>query len=123
MTEQEVDRFILESIDSVPHLEALLLVWTTRPKVWSDDELGKRLYLEELAAVAILEDLVSRGLAVAVPGPSKQFRYEAGERDRLLTALEEAYRRDLIRISTMIHRKASPAVLEFARAFRFTKER
>lgn len=128
MTEQrqedsEVDRFILEMIDSVPHLEALLLVWASRPKIWSDEEAAERLYLQTPTAKHILEDLVRRELVSAVPGAMKQFRYTPGERDGLLTAVEEAYRHDLIRISTMIHRKAPPSVLEFARAFRFTKER
>lgn len=121
--DSELDKFILESVDSVPHLEALLLIWVNRPKEWADEEVGKRLYLDSAAAGIILEDLGRRGLIAAVPGGPKQFRYEPGERDRLLAELEAAYRRDLIRISTMIHRKAAPAVLEFARAFRFIKEK
>jgi hypothetical protein len=32
---KEVDRFILEEIDSVPHLEALLLLWRNNAKKWS----------------------------------------------------------------------------------------
>ena|SRR5579884_2059945 len=121
--ERDVDRFILDEIDSVPHLEALLLVWSSRPQSWSDEELGKRLYLENPAAMAILEDLQRRGLIAAVPGEPRQFRYESSERDPLLEAVESAYRTDLVRISTMIHLKAPASVLEFARAFRFTKER
>lgn len=126
MTQQnegDVDRFVLDEIDSVPHLEALLLLWTSRPQSWSDEEMGKRLYLENSAALAILDDLQRRGLVAVVAGDSRQFRYESGERDGLVAAVEAAYQRDLIRISTMIHRKAPQAVLEFARAFRFTKER
>lgn len=121
--ERDADRFILDEIDSVPHLEALLLLWSSRPQSWSDEELGKRLYLENSAAMAILEDLQRRGLIAAVPREPRQFRYEPSERDGLLAAVETAYRMDLVRISTMIHRKAPASVLEFARAFRFTKER
>ncbi len=121
--QQEIDRFILEAIDSVPHLEALLLVWGDRPRAWADEEIAKRLYLETAAASRILQDLARRGLIAAVPGRAKEFRYEPGERDQLLLAVEAAYRRDLVRISTMIHQKAPASVLEFARAFRFTKEK
>lgn len=126
MTQQnegDVDRFVLDEIDSVPHLEALLLLWSSRPRSWSDEEMGKRLYLENSAAMAILEDLQRRGLVSPISGDSRQFRYESGERDVLVAAVEAAYQRDLIRIATMIHRKAPQAVLDFARAFRFTKER
>jgi hypothetical protein len=32
---KEVDQFILVEIDSVPHLEALLLLWNSKPRKWS----------------------------------------------------------------------------------------
>lgn len=121
--ERDVDRFIQDEIDSVPHLEALLLLWSSRLQSWSEEELAKRIYLENSVAMTILQDLQRRGLVAAPPGDPRQFRYVSGERDALLAEVETAYRTDLIRISTMIHRKAPPAVLEFARAFRFTKER
>jgi hypothetical protein len=41
----------------------------------------------------------------------------------MMLQVDAAYRRDLVRISTMIHAKASSAVREFARAFRLKKER
>ena len=34
-----------------------------------------------------------------------------------------AYRRDLVRISTLIHDKASSPIREFARAFRIRKDK
>jgi len=34
-TKEEVDRFILQYIDSVPQLEALLLAWESRPRQWT----------------------------------------------------------------------------------------
>jgi len=40
----------------------------------------------------------------------------------LMEELDRTYRRELVRISRMIHSKASPAVREFARAFKFTKD-
>jgi hypothetical protein len=36
---------------------------------------------------------------------------------------EAVYRRQIVRISTLIHSKPSSAVRDFARAFRFTKEK
>lgn len=41
---RNVDRFLLDQIDTVPHLEALLLLWKSRPKVWSADEMASALY-------------------------------------------------------------------------------
>ena len=80
--DRAIDRFILDFIDSVPHLEALLLLWRSRPKAWTDEQIGKRLYLDGQAASELMEGLVRRGLIAEVPGRSRHYRYEAGERDK-----------------------------------------
>ncbi|HLH06635.1 MAG TPA: hypothetical protein VKW78_05325 [Terriglobales bacterium] len=127
-TEQElrkqVDQFILDEIDSVPQLEALLLIWNTRPKRWSIEEMGRSLYVKPDAAERILQDLANRSF-VSVEQQSAAFYYESrsAERDELLSSVDRIYRQEIVRISTMIHAKASPAIRDFARAFRFTKDR
>lgn len=120
-----VDQFVVDEIDSVPHLEALLLLWSRRPKGWSPKEIAETLYVESGVAERILKDLSQRSLAVGTPGVSELFFYDSTseERNRLVLALDGVYRQDLVRISTIIHSKASPASREFDKAFRFTKER
>jgi len=119
----EIDQFIFEEIDSVPHLEALLLLWTRRPKIWSAEEMAEMLYISPAAGRRILEELTRRRLIETVPGEPE--RYTCGsqsqERNELLQAAETTYRRELVRISNLIHSKASPAVRDFARAFYFTR--
>jgi len=120
-----VDEFILKEIETVPHLEALLLIWRSRPRRWSLDEMGRALFLDAKATTPILDDLARRGLivlAAAEAGRSWEYATEE-DRDRLMLQVEVAYRNELIRISRMIHAKAPAAVREFARAFRFKKER
>jgi len=121
---QHVDRFILEYIDSVPHLESLLLLWNDRPATWTSAALAGRLYVSPEVARRILQDLVQHDLIATVPGTSNEYCYESKseERDRLLAAVDVTYRRELVRVSTLIHSKASSAVREFAKAFRFKKE-
>jgi hypothetical protein len=117
---EAVDRFIMEEIDTVPHLESLLLLWRNQ-KPWSTAEMGKALYVSDEAAEKVLQDLVRRGLATVTHRDLDLYSYDRGaqEKNHLLRLLDAAYRRDLIRITRMIHGKASPAVREFARAFRF----
>jgi predicted ArsR family transcriptional regulator len=116
-----VDQFLRETIDTVPHLEALLLLWNSRPKQWTTEDMAKRLFVSADAAKEILDDLVRQRLIVA--DPDGAYRYEeARERDRLLQAVDMTYRRELIRVSRLIHSKPSAAVRAFARAFRFKKE-
>jgi len=123
--QSEVDRFLLDSIKSVPHLEALLLVWSARPQAWTVEELARRLYLEPNVVRGILDDLVETHLLAAAPGPPPRYCYrsESEERDRLVQAVQETYKRELVRISNLIHSKPSAAMRAFARAFQFTKKR
>jgi len=120
-----VEQFIYEKIDSVPHLEALLLLWNSRPQPWQVSNLAKRLYVDPAAARALLQDLARRELIEAVGDPPDSFSYTTGsvERDQLIAAVDATYRREVVRISTLIHTKPSASVQAFARAFRLTKER
>jgi hypothetical protein len=121
--DNEVDEFILQEMDTVPHLEALLLLWNSRPKEWGLDEMAAALYVDRGTAREILQGLARRRLAER--GEDEAYRYagDEGERDALIGAVETAYKRNLVRISRMIHSKASPGVRDFADAFRFKKER
>jgi hypothetical protein len=117
----DVDRFILDEIDSVPHLEALLLLWNTRPRQWANDELARYLYIPTDRTRQIIRDLHQRDLVLC---ELDSCSYNAGEdRDRLMTEVDRTWRRELVRISNMIHSKASPAVRDFARAFRLKKDK
>ncbi|MGA7853401.1 MAG: hypothetical protein WCA15_08745 [Candidatus Acidiferrales bacterium] len=123
--EDEVYRFIFEYIDSVPHLEALLLLWNSRPAKWAPEDLAKRLYIDRSAARQLLQDLNREEIIAPVPESAEQYCYESKspEMDRLIATVDATYRNQLVRVSTLIHSKASSAVRDFARAFRFTKKR
>lgn len=120
----QVDRFIVEEIDSVPQLEALLLFWNNRPKVWSSESMAKLLYVSPEVAREILRNLVQRRLITEIQEPRDHFVLNADTREMqdLLASVDAIYRRELVRISNMIHSKASRGVRDFANAFRFKKE-
>ena len=121
--EDELYGFILEHVDTVPHLEALLLLWNSRPRVWDTTEMAARLFVNESGAHSILSDLTRHGLVIAQADTPVRYLYlSSPENDRLIEAVAYAYRTDLIRISTTIHSKASSGVREFARAFRFKRK-
>lgn len=120
--------FILEKLDTVPHLEALMLLWNSRPVGWTCAELGSRLYIPLDKVHDLLRDLVRMQLVAESSTEPPRYCYlsktsEQGtpEQDELMRMVDKAYREDLVRISTMIHTKASPAAREFARAFLFKK--
>jgi len=119
-----VDQFIVEQIDTVPHLEALLLFWEKRPKTWSQREIAAALFVPTELAGKILGDLVERNLVTVLP-ENQGFQYfsRTTEQDNLVASVAATYRRELVRISRMIHAKAPASIRDFARAFRFTKEK
>lgn len=120
-----VDQFILEQIEAVPHLEALLLVWSRRPKSWSVTEMANALFLAPEVTESVLRNLLQRGLLSETGESTGQYQLasRSAEWDDFMTLLDRTYRRELIRITKLIHSKAPSAVQEFARAFRLTKDK
>jgi hypothetical protein len=117
-----VDQFILEEIDTVPHLEALLLIWNSRPVQWSPPEMAERLFVDPGIAERILQDLANHNLIVP-DSESKRYKYLAAPgNEELLTAVDQTYRRELVRISRLIHSQGSASIRQFARAFRIKKD-
>ncbi len=118
-----VEQFLREQIDTIPHLEALLLLWGSRPKSWSAKDMAEGLFVATPIAGEILDDLVRQGLIAPAPGPVTTYHYEPQpDRDQIVASVESTYRRELIRVSRLIHSKPSAAVREFARAFRLKKD-
>jgi predicted transcriptional regulator len=120
--EDAVIQFILDEIESVPHLEALLLIRDSRPRKWTVEDLSKRLYISREGVRILLDDLIRRKLLL-LDSPSSTYYYAASEEhDRVIQKLDEIYRRQVVRVTQIIHSKPSAAVRDFARAFRFTKK-
>jgi hypothetical protein len=119
-----VDKFIQERMDSVPHIEAFLLLWNNRPQAKTVEEMSRALFLAPELTKRILLDLAQQGLISPEAGSPERFYYAetSAEKDSLIADVDTAYRRDLIRLTRMIHAKGPPAALAFARAFRFTKD-
>jgi DNA-binding MarR family transcriptional regulator len=121
----EVDAFIRDRIDSVPHMEALLLLWNDRPQGRTVEEMAGALFVARELARRILQDLARQGLLEPAPGQPERYSYAKGPeaQNALMACVDEAYRRDLVRLTRMIHAKGPQSVREFARAFRFTKDK
>jgi hypothetical protein len=117
----DVLEFINRRIDSVPHLEALLLLWEKSSDTWTEEDISRRVYVSRDKARSILQDLARHGFIVAAAEVSGAYRYEqAWDEALLMPRVAASYRKHLIHVSNLIHSKtASEAVQEFARAFNF----
>lgn len=123
-TREQIDRFVVDNIDTVPQLEALLLMWRNQPRQWTSDQVARNLYISTELANVELHHLEQNGLISIAPESSEAYglNLEPENRRQMLAALEEMYRRELVRISNLIHAKAPRSMRDFASAFRFKKE-
>ena len=115
---EEVREFLLECIDSVAQLEALLLLRES-PREWDIPSLARRLYIEETEAAKILSSLVACELTVT---DGTLFRYHARDDDhkRLVEQVANTYARYLVPVTRLIHDKG---IRNFANAFKFRKDK
>ena len=121
---EHVLQFLAEKIDTVPQLEALLLLWENPGRAWSQGEISARIYVAAETAVSVLQALQRRQLISIEGEDAAQYRYEPSwDSAGLMEQVAAAYRRHLIPVATFIHSKASPSVREFARAFDLKKDR
>lgn len=114
--------FIFRRIDSVPHLETLLLLWEKPLVAWTEEEVSKRVYVSHDKARLILKDMARHGFIVAAAEVPGGYRYDqAWDEAQIMPRVAASYRQHLVHVSNLIHSKAaSEAVQEFARAFNFT---
>jgi hypothetical protein len=116
----EVERFLLDSIDTVPHLEALLLIFQSPSTVWTVGQLAARIYVSDKQAIGILEDLTRRSLIGRVETAPATYQYipRSESQTQLLHKVSQSYRTQLVQVTRLIHSNASGSVRDFARAFR-----
>jgi hypothetical protein len=116
----ELRRFILATLPSVPHLEALLLL-RDRADGLPVDELAARLYVAPAVATRLIADLALAAL-VAVDDTRALYRPSRADLGATVDALAAAYARNVVGISRLIHSTTDRKAFQFADAFRLRKE-
>lgn len=118
-----VVQFILKRIDTVTELETLLIMSAESTRAWTAEEIADRIYAAAPSAAAVLHALEQQRLIrKAADGSGFCFNPASEEERQLVARTALAYRTHLIPITTLIHKKASGAVQEFARAFDLKKD-
>jgi hypothetical protein len=120
----EVREFVVRNIDSVPQLEALLLLRSTMGQPWQPSSVAERLYIQPRTAADLLRGLHERELIMLTDAAAPAYKYgpATGELVRLVEELAIAYGRQLVAVTQLIHSKSSSAVQGFADAFRLRQE-
>jgi hypothetical protein len=122
----EIKRFILTSIDSVPHLEAILLFRRHLQEEWDAKALAQRLYIPEKKAAEILAELNGGGfIAVRQDGPLLLYHYQprSAELKELIDQLADIYVKHLVEVTNLIHFKINKQAQQLGDAFKWQKEK
>lgn len=116
----ELRKFVLTSIPSIPFLESLLLLRQDPARAWTSHALSQRLFVSDARAAEILMQLQSRAMARQ---EDDRFVYAAaGELDRRIAALADLYRADLLAVTDLIHSAVDRRAYQFADAFKLRKD-
>jgi hypothetical protein len=75
---KEAGDFLTRHIDSVAHLELLLLLYGDKDREWSADGIARELRVERGWAVARLKEFAASGIARASAGGDRLLRRSAG---------------------------------------------
>lgn len=138
---EDIRRFVLTSIPSVPFLEALLLMRADPLQAWHRDSLARRLYVREKTAENLLADLCTAGMVARCAAPEdgnappsllqpsappspQHFRY-APEPDFLrerIDRLADLYSTHLVEVTHLIHSSLDRKAQQFADAFKWRKD-
>ncbi|MDP1953182.1 MAG: hypothetical protein Q8K71_01765 [Polaromonas sp.] len=121
---EDIRRFLLTSVSSVPYLEALLLMRSEPDTCWTARQLSQRLYIGEKVARDLLDALVDSGVAAKMGTDSAQFTYHPAtlSLSHLLDRVADCYAHHLVQVTNLIHSRAEKKARLFADAFRWRKD-
>jgi hypothetical protein len=122
---EDLRRFVLTSIPSVPFLEALLLLRGAPDQAWRGDSLAARLYVREKTAESLLGELCAAGLAERLVQPSPAaYRYRPANEalGTRIDLLADLYATHLVDITLLIHSTLDRKAQHFADAFKWRKD-
>jgi hypothetical protein len=117
----DVRRFLVATIPTVPHLEALLLL-RARPDAWTPAQLASRLYVDVPTATALLDDLGGAGLVAREDDDRCRYAPADAAVGANVDALAALYARQTVVVAELIHSTSDRKAQRFADAFRLRKE-
>jgi DNA-binding MarR family transcriptional regulator len=116
----DVRDYILNHIDSIVQLEALMLLRAHPAECWDAAKMARRLYVSEPDVSNAVGRLVNDGV---VNLEQDTFTYRPSpDIQALIDRVAATYRRHLIPVTNLIHTKPS-RISQFADAFKFRRDR
>jgi hypothetical protein len=120
----DIKRFILTSIPSVPYLEAMLLLRNETDVPWNSAQLAQRLYLSEKAAAVLLAELHDAGVVATDAHDTDCYCFcpVSDSLREMIDKVAAAYAAHLVEVTHLIHSKTGKKAQQFADAFKWRKD-
>lgn len=121
---EDIKVFLLQHIDSIAQLEALLLLRANPESVWNAETLASRLYIPPKETAVLLESLSTDGFLVTTGHAPRFYQYHCVSHDLagMVDRVACFYAKYLIPVTNLIHAKSQTRVQAFADAFRLRKD-
>lgn len=118
----DLRQFIQDSITSVPHLEAILLLRAESAAGWNSGAIARRLYVSDETATQLLLDLAAVGI-VAAEAENDAYRYRPHDEGlrAMIDRLALVYARNIVAVTNLIHSSNQRKAKQFSEAFRLRK--
>lgn len=119
---EELRRFILTSIPSVPFVEAMLVFRGAGGAPVETSLVARRLYVSEKAAADVVSQLAQARFIEPVESPLPTHRFAPdNELSSMIELLVSFYRSHLVEVTDLIHSKTGRKAQQFADAFKWNK--
>lgn len=117
----DVRRFLLAAVPTVPHLEALLLLHAAPQARWSGAKVADRLYVDHALAGRLLEDLAAAGVVADTPD-GWTYQPRDAEMGAVINDVATTYARHVVAVAELIHSSTERKAQRFADAFHLRKK-
>jgi len=122
MFSDDIQAFVVNNIQSIAQIEALVLLRSDPARAWDAGSLAGRLYIPVEESVRLLKYMTGLSILIEDAGA---YRYScaSADLDDIVHRLVELYKTHLIPITNIIHSRGSLRIQEFADAFRLRKDK
>lgn len=120
----DVKRFVLVSIPSIPYLEAMLLLRGDEQHLWDSKLVAQRLYMSEKAVTELLVELHAAGILDSTGDETEAYCYRPATEElrSMIDRLADVYAKNLVDVTNLVHSKTGKKAQQFADAFKWRKD-
>lgn len=120
----DMRRFILLHITSIPYLEAMLLMRGDPEHQWDASQMAKRLFINDSKAGELLSELHLAGIVEVTSKKPFLYRFhpKTDTLKKTLDQLAEVYSTHLVEVTNLIHSNINKKAQKFADAFIWRKD-